>query len=416
MSYTQRQSNIILASGRAAAASAAKCRGECAKDRGWRGGGGGRGCGAVSRGRSCLRGQSRRRRLSRVLGAAPPSSRRGPSAGASSAVGAAASAGKVYGVLNWLVGSPAVGGVAGPKIPRECTVVEVSSYVTAATSRCVQCRGARIAADERGDEPRCRPTRRLTPTAPPQRPSTTPSWRRTTPGSIWTSLPSTAPPARCRYRSNTTTTLKPRLARRAWLSGQVPLWARPLSWKPVSGSVSAVSSAVATATPQSGIRKEFFNWVVKNPTIGTIAGPKVPEGCEIAEVHGYIHERIVGVVQPSGAHRPERCDHLPHNERPVRGDGGGLYIHAFRLNARRRQVPVPSHQEYDLHDYGYAVICHGILRAGVGGQGRREGRVVRGGDGDSHEGVHEHTGGGGGAVRDVCRLRAGAVRICVGWC
>jgi hypothetical protein len=193
---------------------------------------------------------------------------------------------KVFGVYNWLIGTPVVGGIAGPEIAQDCRVTEVSSYVTAATSVTFNVE-ERTSPESAGtnllsaDQVASTSGTSTTTIANPYLNDGNTLWLDIsavsgTPGNLSVSV---------KYFYYITT---PSSNAQGSSSASTSTIAVPFVVYGASGSSSASTSATASATVGVNIRKGFFNWTVKNLETARVPGPKIPEDAIITEVSGYI--------------------------------------------------------------------------------------------------------------------------------
>jgi hypothetical protein len=236
------------------------------------------------------------------------------SAAGTSTARASAGTGEVYAIFNWLIGSPAVGGVAGPKLPSAISysVVEVSSYVTAATS-------ATFNVEER-TTPESAGTDILSEdqAADEDGTSTTTISNSVLDGGNTLFLDISAVSGTPDILSVTVTCVR-QLSTRAFgtsagsssAKASATILGAPLVGgssdatssanasasvlKPVSGHAAATSSAKASVGSTVENIVKFYNWLIGSPVGGIVAGPKLVEGATITEVSGH----IIGGTQAS---------------------------------------------------------------------------------------------------------------------
>lgn len=233
----------------------------------------------------------------------------GSAACTSSAVGSAGT-GKIYTIFNWLVGSPAVGGIAGPKLPQGFTVVEVSSYVTSATS-------ATFNVEER-TSPESAGTNLLASDQAADADGTTTSTidNSALAKDSWLYLDISAIDGTPAILSVTVTCLREVTTLGAGTSsgassavanatvlgapkgssaGSSSATATICVLRTAAGSASSTSSAVGVTDRIVENIVKFYNWLVGSPVGGFVAGPRLVEGATITEVSGY----IIGGTQAS---------------------------------------------------------------------------------------------------------------------
>lgn len=228
----------------------------------------------------------------------------GSAACTSTAVGAACITNTNFGFYNWLIGSPAIGGVAGPKIAKAATITEVSSFVTAETDvefnveirTTPESAGTNILAeDQLADVDGTSTTTIATPALPvgdylwldisavtdtPDILSVTVAWRYSLAETIGGRSTATS-------SANATATLMLAPAVAGHVSGASTSVAVASVLKTAKGSSSGISTASADIGSTVENLVKFYNWLVGNPANGIIAGPKLVEGATITEVSGY---------------------------------------------------------------------------------------------------------------------------------
>lgn len=211
-------------------------------------------------------------------------SAKGTSTGTSTAVALPTTKNQVYAVYHWLVKDPAIGGIAGPLVPKRATIVELSSYVTAATS-------VAFNVEER-TSPESSGTNIVTDDQVADEDGTTTGTfaNDTIDLGNYLYLDISAVTGTPGILSVTVTyTYNLSLGGAAGASASTTSVKGAASvLKPVKGSVAATSSVVSTPGVSTGLTFKSYNWLLKDPATGVVPGPLTAEDIGIVEVSGYI--------------------------------------------------------------------------------------------------------------------------------